>query len=658
MHKIYPACLIAALVGATFPVMAGRAVASPPANPAEIRMPGVDGHVVEITKDNAPALTVLCFLGAECPLARLYGRRLASYAQEYKSQGVRFVGINSNRQDSMEEVRAYAAQHGIQFPLAKDYGNVLADQYRVKRTPEVVVLDRDFTVRYRGRIDDQYSPGIVRPQTTRQYLRTALEEALAGQAVSQPYTEPCGCLIGRVKKAPAQSEITYCNQVARLLQKHCVECHRPGEIGPFALTDYEEVVGWADMVLEVVEEGRMPPWHASREYGQFANARFLSDGEKQTLKKWVASGAAYGNPDDLPEPVKYTDGWNLPREPDVVLSMSDRAFTVPADGIVEYQYFVVDPGFEQDRWITAAQVIPGNRAVVHHSIVFVRPPDGSRFRGVGWLTAYVPGQRSTTLLPGRARRVPAGSKLVFQQHYTPIGNTQSDLTKVGIVFGQEQDVTHEVYTLVGIDQEFEIPPHAAHFAVKSNVSRIPAQGELLAIMPHMHLRGKSFRLFRRKDGRRDILLDIPRYDFNWQHSYQLKQPLPLSSIDALEFTVTFDNSAANPVNPDPTQHVTWGDQTWEEMAVAFFEVSEPRDQQVPAPASTTRDREESDSHTKQVDDFVNRFIKRFDRNNDGEVDRSETPLSLRTFGFRQFDKDRDGKLTRSEIQDAARERMR
>ena len=337
--------------------------------------------------------------------------------------------------------------------------------------------------------------------------------------------------------------------------------------------------------------------------------------------------------------------------------MREESFTIPAVGTLEYQYFVADPGFEEDKWVTGVHIIPGNRSVVHHSIVFIRPPDGSAFRGVGWLAAYVPGQRSVQLPAGHAIKVPAKSKLVFQQHYTPTGTEQSDLTKIGILFGTDEEVTHEVYSLVGIDQEFEIPPHAANYQVDVKVTRLPDDGKLLAIFPHMHLRGKSFRLFAKKEGRSDILLDVPHYDFNWQHSYELTEPLPLSSIDALEFTVTFDNSNGNPVNPDPQQHVTWGDQTWEEMAVAFFAVSEPRKNQ-PLERPAEHATEDSLEESQRIDEFVLRFIGRFDKNNDGEVDRFETPLAVRRFGFRNYDHDGDGRLTHAEIREAARWRVR
>ena len=633
--------------------------AAPPQTVAPFRLPDTRGEVVELGYQDTDPWTVICFLGTECPLAKLYGPRLARLAKEFESRQVRFIGINSNRQDSMDEIRDYAKEHAISFAMAKDYGNQVADQFAAQRTPEVVVVDQNLAIRYRGRIDDQYSPGIARSRPSREDLRLAIEQLLAGKPVDTPTTEPVGCFIGRIKTPTASGDVTFCDQVARLFQRHCVECHREGEIGPFSLTSYEESVGWADTILEVVDNGRMPPWHANPDHGHYKNARYLSAAEKKLLHDWVATGAPYGDPEKLPSPLSSTDAWRLAKAPDIVLPMRDRPFVVPADGTVEYQYFVVDPGFEEDKWVTGAQVIPGNRGVVHHSIVFIRPPDGSVFRGVGWLAAYVPGQRAADFPPGRAIRVPARSKLVFQQHYTPNGTEQSDLTQIGIVFGQDQQITDEIFTVVGIDQEFEIPPHASNYTVHANVPRLPEDGELLAIVPHMHLRGKSFRLFTKKDELREILLDVPQYDFNWQHTYELSEPVPLTSIDGLEFTVTFDNSAGNPFNPDPSQHVTWGDQTWEEMAVAFFEVSEPRKKEPqPTPAVTKTPDGVSADLEQRVKQTADRFLRRFDKNQDGNVDRFETPRAIRRFGFYDYDQNGDGKLTRTEIENAARWRIK
>jgi hypothetical protein len=332
---------------------------------------------------------------------------------------------------------------------------------------------------------------------------------------------------------------------------------------------------------------------------------------------------------------------------------------------VEYQYFVVDPGWSEERWIASAQVVPGNAAIVHHAIVFVRPPDGSDFRGVGWLAAYVPGQRTVRLPAGRARKVPAGSRLVFQMHYTPNGKVQQDLTRIGIQFADRQEVTHEVFTVMGIDQDFEIPPHAENHLVAGEVRSFPRQGELLSVSPHMHLRGKSFRLSAERAGANEVLLDVPRYDFNWQHEYTFAEPMALASIDHLRFQVAFDNSPQNPVNPDPSQHVTWGDQTWEEMAVAFFNVSEPLQSDTPsvveAPSSTSAsdasESAESVEQRKRVGRFVTEFFQKLDKDHDGLVQYDETPLAVQRFSFVEFDRDGNQLLTREEVEQVARERL-
>ena len=630
----------------------------------EFKLPTIDG---EVTLEKGQSdFTVVCFLGTECPLARLYGPRLETLAKKH-SDRVRVMGVNSNSQDSMEDLKRYADELKLTFPLAKDYKNVIADGFGAKRTPEVFVLDRELKVRYRGRIDDQYQPGLTRSQPTRKDLEVALDELLSGRPVAQPVTRPMGCLIGRTRSPITSSKVTYTKHVAGVLAKHCVECHRVGEIGPFALTDYDEVTGWADMIVEVMDEQRMPPWHANPKHGEFANARMMPEADKRIIREWVDAGAPFGDPDDLPEPVQYLDGWQLPSSPDLVVQMRAKPFTVPADGTVEYQYFVVDPGFEEDKWISIAQIIPGDRGVVHHAIAFVRPPDGESFRGIGWLTAYVPGQRLFDPIKGHARRIPAKSKLVFQMHYTPNGSVAHDNTKLGIVFADEQDVTHEVFTLLAIDQEFEIPPHSSGHKVSTNVRQLPKTGTLLAMAPHMHVRGQSFQVFAEmRDSRStQTLLDVPKYDFNWQHSYLLRQPLNLADVKSIKVSAVFDNSADNPVNPDPTQHVTWGDQTWEEMAVAFFEVAQPRNtnSQLTQPniesqaEKSARSRREIEADQK-ADATAKDFIRRFDTDGDGEVHRDELPRSLRNVGWRRLDADRDNnkRLTFAELRDAARRR--
>ena len=645
------------------------------------QLPTLDGQLVSIEKAPDVKATVVCFLGAECPLVKLYSPRLTSFANEFATQGVRFVAVNSNRQDTVDDIRSYLSQHPLPFPYVRDEGNVVADQFGATRTPEVFVLNSELQIVYHGRIDDQYEPGINRPAATHNDLRNAIEQTLAGQPVAVAKTPPVGCMIGKIRRPVTPSpeatvQVTYCDQVARVLQKHCVECHRAGEIGPFALDSYEEAVGWADTSLEVIDNGRMPPWHASSEHGTFANARDMPAADKEIIRQWIAAGMPKGDESKMPEPANFASLWADGQKPDLEIAMRAEPYRIPAEGTVEYQYFVIDPGFTEEKWVKAAQVIPGNRSVVHHAIVFIRPPDDQPFRGVGWLTAYVPGQRMIPMPPGHARRVPAGSRLVFQMHYTTNGTEQEDLSKVGVIYADPAEVTEEVITLIGIDQEFEIPPQAENHEVKGRVRWMPKDGKLLAIAPHMHVRGKSFEMSAEKPDGSTTLLNVPQYDFNWQHSYVLSEPVPLSEITNLNFTATFDNSEKNPFNPDPTQWVNWGDQTWEEMAVVFLEVSDPLKKSEEKSCDNLQARmnrrqarndstpvedvlSEADRRARieeQVQKFVNDFFDRLDTNHDGVLMRSEAPVALRT-RFGQYDHNNDQAADRSELEAIARRRF-
>jgi peroxiredoxin len=622
----------------------------------QFELPAAGGGTVSLPGE-AEAV-VVCFLGTECPLARQYAPRLQKLADQLHTRGVAVLGVDSNLQDSAADVERFREANNIRFPIGMDYDQEVATLFGAERTPEVFVLDSRRAVRYQGRIDDQFLPGVAKPRASASDLSEALQALLAGEPVRVERTQAVGCLIGKPRRDRVSAKVTYTGQVARVFNTHCVECHRSGEIGPFAMTDYEELRGWGDMIVEVIDQGRMPPWHAAPGHIGIRNARSMPEADKQLVRDWVGGGMPYGEVSQLPPIPQPESEWHLPHAPDLEVSMRSHPFRVPAEGTVEYQYFVVDPGITEDRWISAAQVIPGNPGVVHHAIVFIRPPDDTDFRGVSWLTAYVPGQRHSALPPGTARRIPAGSKFVFQMHYTPNGQPQEDNTRVGMVFVDPASVDNEVITVMALNQEFEIPPGAAEHAVSARVRKLPAGGQLLAVSPHMHVRGKSFQLFSRRGDERQLLLDVPRYDFNWQHTYELSQPLALDAIDGLEFLATFDNSPGNPVNPDPGATVTWGDQTWEEMAVAFFEVSQPREPepegdagQSPARASgneTPKERSSAELRAmaeKRADDF----LRTLDRDRDGRVARREAPLSIQRYSFSMFDANGDGQIDREEL---------
>ena len=660
-------------------LVASAAFAAGPVALGKLTLRGTDGQPILLKPTE---YTVVCFLGTECPLARLYGPRLQRLAEQFGDRGVTFLGVDSNMQDSPAEIATYARELGINFPIAKDTDQSIADAFNAERTPQVFVVDASGLIRYQGRIDDQYEPGLARTEPTQHDLRDAIQSLLAGEPVEQPVTPGVGCLITRIPKqtssdTPTLSDspkaaVTFTDDIAPILNQHCVECHREGEIAPFALTDYDEVVGWGQMMLEVIDQGRMPPWHADPKIGHFVGERQMPQKARETIAAWLDQGMPEGGPEDLPPMPQWNAGWHLPTDPDVEISMRDRPFQVPADDVVEYQYYVVDPQWQEDRWIRAAQVVPGNPRVVHHAIVFVRPPDGSDTRGIGWLGAYVPGQRTVMLPPGHARRIPAGSKLVFQMHYTPNGRKTSDISRVGVWFADPADVTHEVFTRVAINHEFEIPPRTEDHDVHMALDQFAPGSRLLGATPHMHLRGKSFRLTARyEDETSEPLLHVPHYDFNWQHYYQFAEPLELDAIDSLEMTVTFDNSIENPVNPAPEEYVTWGDQTWEEMAIAFFDVARPRrttkqsdDTSGEAShvavnnkaAEAVTDPEQLAAQQRQVNRHTQTFLAEMDQNDDGRVQREETPAAFRRFGFRRMDRDNDGVLDRREIEASAAER--
>ncbi|WP_298867389.1 redoxin domain-containing protein, partial [uncultured Gimesia sp.] len=354
MFRAYLICLSSLVLLCGGPLFSETKTSSLKTRLLTFRLPTIDGGIVELTEKSEQKATVVCFLGAECPLARLYGPKLNAMMATYQSQGVRFVGVNSNQQDSLEDVQKYVKRYEIQFPIGKDYGNAVADQFQAVRTPEVFVLDQSLKIRYRGRIDNQYLPGISRAETTSHDLKNALDQVLSGEKVMVASTKPNGCHIGRVKKTEVKTSLTFCKEVAAVLNRHCVECHRKGEIAPFGLTDYDEVRGWADTMLETIDDGRMPPWHASPLYGKYANSRFMSDQDKKILRDWVAGGMPFGDVKNLPKLPSFRDGWHLPQVPETVYEMRNKPFVVPKEGVVEYQYFVVDPGFKEDKWVTGA----------------------------------------------------------------------------------------------------------------------------------------------------------------------------------------------------------------------------------------------------------------------------------------------------------------
>lgn len=377
--------------------------------------------------------------------------------------------------------------------------------------------------------------------------------------------------------AQTQGEITYAKEVSRLLHTHCADCHHPGGIGPFSLLTYRQAKGWGEMIKEVVQERRMPPWHADPSVGKFKNDRRLTDREIETIVKWVDGGRPLGDEADLPKPPRFSEDWRIPT-PDAVFEIP-REVTIQPSGVVPYQEFEVPTGFTEDKYIRAMEAMAGNPKVVHHIIVFMRAPGMDRGEtaefqriGRGFLCGFAPGTIPTIFEPGYAVRVPAGATLIFQMHYTPTGKTEVDRSRFGVVFANEPP-KHEIITATTVNFEFEIPPNEPNHRVEAE-SILPSDAMLFAMTPHMHYRGKSFEyLIRYPDGRTDCLLKVPNYDFNWQTTYILEEPALLPKGTRIQTVAHFDNSANNPYNPDPSKRVRWGEQTWEEMMIGWMDLA-------------------------------------------------------------------------------------
>jgi hypothetical protein len=405
----------------------------------------------------------------------------------------------------------------------------------------------------------------------------------------------CAAFVALPALASAQTPaVTFQEDVLPVLQNRCQTCHRPGEAAPFSMLTYKDARPWASAMKRAVVSRTMPPWHADPAVGHFGNDRRLTDAEIDVIARWADAGAPEGDPAKAPAPIAFLDGWNIGK-PDLVLEMP-QPFSVPAQGTIDYQWIVMPTGLDKDMWIQGVEVRPGDRSVVHHVIAFYRragskwlvdakpgipTPKGSGDSEAGMsdgaIGGYVPGLPPGRLRSGRAIFLPAGSDIVLQVHYNATGKATSDRTKVGIVFARA-DVVERSFQLGLANASFVIPPGDPNYRVDADIT-VDTDVRVLGFTPHMHLRGKSFE-FRAvfPDGTREVLLRVPKYDFNWQLTYDLAEERVFPKGTTFEATAMFDNSPNNRFNPDPKASVHFGDQTWDEMMVGFIDIAIKPDQ--------------------------------------------------------------------------------
>jgi hypothetical protein len=516
--------------------------------------------------------TVLYFTRVECPLAPKYLPRLVALEHELRSAGggaaVQFVGVDVGHEDLVADVATQALDHGVDFPFVRDCDLSTAKACGATRAGEVVVLDRERRLRYRGRVDGTFRVGGESSAESRADLALALDEVVHDRAVTLPETRAEGCPIDPTP-APRPG-VTYAKDVGPVVRARCATCHQPGGAAPFALLDAVDVRDHAAGIAEVVETGRMPPWHVSREHGTFVSPLRLPKDERALLLDWARGGAAIGDLDHaapLPPPAKLVNelGWRI-GTPDLVLAAPEQS--IPADGIVPYRYAVLPKIFFEETWVEAVEIRPKNARVMHHCNL-AHVTLGEQFRTENFVTGQVPGGSPLELDPGSALKIPAGSVLGLQIHYVTSGKEERDQIEVALRF-PKTTVQRQLHHLECADLRFAIPPGAnAHPVSASRTLECDAVG--LGLYAHMHKRGSDMRFSATRPGAAsETLLLVPDYDFDWQAGYRFpRDAVTWPKGTRIDCLAHFDNSPFNPFNPDPKATVRFGLQTEQEMMYGF-----------------------------------------------------------------------------------------
>ncbi|MGH8236909.1 MAG: redoxin domain-containing protein [Steroidobacteraceae bacterium] len=489
----------------------------------------------------------------------------------YAGRGVEFLMINS--QDDRDAVAAKAK--GSSIPVLLDDTHLVSESLQLTRAGEVLVIDpQGWKLAYRGPLDK--APNIIKDGGNA-LLTGALDSVLAGQPVKKARVAARGCAVQSAKATHAGAKVSYSEQIAPMLIDNCVTCHRAGGIGPWQMTSYDTVKGFAPMIREVVRTKRMPPWHADPHVGTWDGDRSLTLEEKQTLVHWIEAGTPRGKgADPLAELHKTWSEWAFGK-PDMVIEVP--AFDIPATGIVDYKRYVVPNTLGRDVWVRATDIIPGERTVVHHVIVGVYDPKipDERTRMIKAsspsLGAYVPGNGPTLYPQDTGVLVRKDENFAFQLHYTTSGKPAHDVTRFGLYL-RDSAPTYEFKTVALANPKIKIPPNTKEHA-ETIAQQFPRDMIIYRLTPHSHFRGRASQFTAiYPDGREELLLSVPKYDFNWQTTYTLAKPLQVPAGTKIVHTTVYDNSSQNPANPDPNRTVPWGEQSFDEMLYGVVQFRE------------------------------------------------------------------------------------
>ena len=521
---------------------------------------------------------VLALTSSTCPVSKRTLPSLVALDATLKAQGLTLILVNPYASETPADIQAQLKAAGYHGLYVHDKDMALCRALGARTTTEVFLLDATRTLLYRGALDDQYGTNYNREAPRHTYLKDAVADFLAGRAVTTGATSAPGCELDLGPKPTATpTQVTYYRDVARILQQNCVGCHHGGGIAPFALDSLTGVKDRTKVIRRVVSQGLMPPWFAAPEApgkpNPWANDCSLSEKDKADLLAWIDSpDRPLGDPADAPRRLVYPTEWSI-GQPDLIIPLS-KAYDIKATGYMPYQRDVVQTTLTEDKWISAFEILPSARDVVHHVIVTVHEKNEKVADTESYWAAYVPGNGSHTFPEGFARKLPAGAKLSFQIHYTPNGTATKERLRLGLVYAKTPP-KYEMRTVAVPNIFLKIPPGAANH-VETVTRPVPVDLPVTSLLAHMHVRGKAFKFeLTTPDGKTETLLDLPNYDFNWQLRYDLKQPRVLPRGSTVKLTAVFDNSADNKSNPDPTKLVRWGPQTYDEMMIGYFEYFVP-----------------------------------------------------------------------------------
>ncbi len=537
---------------------------------ADLRFKDIRGLSRSLADLGTKRAYVFVFTTTQCPLVRKSMPKLIDLDARFGPREVQLVAVNVGPDDTIRDMAAQALEFDAAFPFVKDTDLSCVKGLGVERTPEVVVLNAEKKLVYRGRIDDQLRLGGSRPEPTRRDLEEALDDVLADRAVSVAQTPVDGCLI-TAPEPPADNTPapTFHRDVAPILNRRCVACHRADAAAPFSLLSFADSAAHAEMLAEVVVDQRMPPWFAQAKPGTFQNDPSLTRAERETLVRWVRAGRGEGDPQDAPAPPELpTSKWRI-GEPDLVITMLEE-HTIPATGFVEYRNVVLPQVFLGDTWIEAVEIRPDNPAVVHHcNMAYITT------KGVGeetFITGHVPGGQPMDLGDfnnGVALMIPKFAALGLQIYYTTTGKEERCRISVGFRYPR-RTVRKQFQHFLLDPHRLGIEPGHGAFPVRSSHT-LDHDITLLGLFTHMHLRGKDVTFFADVPNQpRETLLQIPNYNFEWQLGYEIepgKKRLPKGT--RIEALAHYDNSTFNPYNPDPKRTVPWGRQTYDEMFNGF-----------------------------------------------------------------------------------------